>query len=141
MTARHWYFGMMVAVVLALLAGCGGSQGGTTQPAETAPAGQPAATRQPAAAGQLSGQTVRLGIWASPEQLKFFEQWVKPFQDQTGINVKVEYVDWETYWTKLPTQFSAGNAPDVIEMSNYIPQFGPQNVLADLNAFIQRDHI
>jgi len=104
----------------------------------------PQATATPAAAVPTSApvaaeaKEVRLGVWASPDEAKFFENWVKPFQDKGG-KVKIEYVDWTTYWTKLPTQFSAGNAADVLEMSNYTLQFGPQNVLADQNQFFATD--
>lgn len=83
------------------------------------------------------GKTVRLAVWASPEEFSFFQEWVKPFQEKTGTTVNIEYVDWTTYWTKLPTQFSAGTAADVMEMSNYTLQFGPQGVLADLNSYFE----
>ena len=112
----------------AALAACQAKTTGTPAAGET-PVEAP-----PAAAG---GKTVRLGVWASPEEFSFFQEWVKPFQEKTGTTVNIEYVDWTTYWTKLPTQFSAGTAADVLEMSNYTLQFGPQNVLADLNSFFE----
>ena len=99
----------------------------------TAAAGAP--TSAPAAA---ESKEVRLGVWAGPDEVKFFNDWVKPYLDK-GNKVKIEYVDWTTYWTKLPTQFSAGTAADVIEMSNYTLQFGPQGVLGDLNPFFATD--
>lgn len=77
-------------------------------------------------------KSVRLGVWASPEEFSFFQEWSTPFVESTGIKVNIEYVDWTTYWTKLPTMLSAGTAPDVNEMSNYTMQFGPQKVFADL---------
>ncbi len=80
----------------------------------------------------------RLSAWAygpDPDDVKYFNGWVKPYQDK-GNTVNIEYVDWTTYWTKLPTQFSAGTAADVLEMSNYTLQFGPQGVLADLNPYL-----
>lgn len=100
----------------------------TTAPSEATNALPPAA-----AAGEI-----RLGVWAGPEEVLYFNDWVKPYNDK-GNKVKLEYVDWTTYWTKLPTQFSAGTAPDVIEMSNYTLQFGPQDVLADQNEFFNAD--
>jgi multiple sugar transport system substrate-binding protein len=103
----------------------------TTAPAAAATEA-PAPTTAPPAA---SGNTVRLGVWAGPDEVKYFNAWVKPWQDK-GHNVNIEYVDWTTYWTKLPTQFSAGTAADVMEMSNYTLQFGPQGVLADQNPYI-----
>ena len=105
---------------------------------------QPTATQAPAAVQPTqappvaAANTVRLAVWASPEELSFFERWVKPFQDKGG-SVNIEYVDWTTYWTKLPTQFSAGTAADVMEMSNYTLQFGPQNVLADQSQYFATD--
>jgi len=117
----------------------------------TAGAAALAACAAPAAPGQSSGQTaatggtpaaaasgLRLGVWASPDEAKFFENWVKDYKAK-GHEVNIEYVDWTTYWTKLPTQFSAGTAADVIEMSNYTLQFGPQGVLGDLHPFLDVD--
>lgn len=100
------------------------------------PAAQPGAGQAAAPAAQAV--EVRLGVWASPDEAQFFENWVKPYKD-AGHKVNIEYVDWTTYWTKLPTQFSAGNAPDVMEMSNFTLQFGPQGVLADLHPFLDVD--
>lgn len=103
-----------------------------------APAAQPGTGTGQAAAPAATGAEVRLGVWASPDEAHFFEDWVKPYKDE-GHKVNIEYVDWNTYWTKLPTQFSAGTAPDVIEMSNFTLQFGPQGVLADLHPFMDVD--
>src|SRR5690242_1622411 len=103
-----------------------------------APAAQPGTGAGQAAAPAATGAEVRLGVWASPDEAHFFEDWVKPYKDE-GHEVNIEYVDWTTYWTKLPTQFSAGTAADVIEMSNYTLQFGPQGVLADLHPFLDVD--
>src|SRR5207253_2864867 len=97
------------------------------------PAAQPGAGQSSAPAA--AAVEVRLGVWASPDEAKFFEDWVKPYRNE-GHKVNIEYVDWNTYWTKLPTQFSAGTAPDVMEMSNFTLQFGPQGVLADLHPFL-----
>jgi multiple sugar transport system substrate-binding protein len=97
----------------------------------------PGTTEVQGAPTSEGGKTVRMGVWASPEEFSFFQDWVKPFEDKTGTTVNIEYVDWTTYWTKLPTQFSAGTAADVLEMSNYTLQFGPQNVLADQNSYFE----
>src|SRR4051812_22291145 len=108
-----------------VLAACGNTPATSTLPQGTsaaqtgqtaAPAGQTAAPAAPAAAptafagsvgGTTGGRTIRMGVWAGPEELQLFQEWVKPFIKKTGIDVKIEYVDWTTYWTKLPTQFSA----------------------------------
>ena len=113
----------------AVLAAC------APQPAATQAPAAPAAVQPTAAPPAASPKTVRMGVWAGPDEVKYFNQWVKPYQDK-GNTVNIEYVDWTTYWTKLPTQFSAGTAADVLEMSNYTLQFGPQGVLADQNPYI-----
>lgn len=134
----------------AVLAACAPQPAATQAPAATAapaqpteapaqpteapavPTEAPAPTQAPPAA---AANTVRLGVWAGPDEVKYFNEWVKPYVAK-GNSVNIEYVDWTTYWTKLPTQFSAGTAADVLEMSNYTLQFGPQGVLADQNPYI-----
>jgi multiple sugar transport system substrate-binding protein len=111
----------------AMLAAC-------AAPAAPAPAGEAAAGSAPSA----EGASLRLGVWADPDQVPFFNNWVKPFQDK-GHTVNIEYEAWTSSWTKVPTQFSAGTAPDVIEMSNYTLQFGPQGVLADQHPYLDVD--
>lgn len=82
---------------------------------------------------EVEVKTVRMGVWASPEELSFFKDWVAPFQENAKINVNIEYSDWTTYWAKLPTTLSAGTAPDINELGNEILVYGPQNVFMDLN--------
>jgi multiple sugar transport system substrate-binding protein len=120
----------------AVLAACAPQPAATQAPAAPAATEAPAAAQPTEAPPAASAKTVRMGVWAGPDEVKYFNEWVKPWQDK-GNDVKIEYVDWTTYWTKLPTQFSAGTAADVLEMSNYTLQFGPQGVLADQNPFIQ----
>lgn len=155
---RRRFFVSFAIMASMMLAACGntpasststqattGAQAGATAAPQSGTTEAPAAAAPTAFAGAVGGtsggRTIRMGVWASPEELKLFEEWVKPFTKKTNIDVKIEYVDWTTYWTKLPSQFSAGNAPDVIEMSNYTQQFGPQGVLADLNPYIQESKL
>jgi multiple sugar transport system substrate-binding protein len=116
----------------AVLAACAPQPAATTAPAA------PAAVQPTQAPPAASGNTVRMAVWATPDELTFFKDWIKPYQDK-GNNVNIEYVDWTTYWTKLPTQFSAGTAADVMEMSNFTLLFGPQNVLADQSQYFATD--
>jgi multiple sugar transport system substrate-binding protein len=129
LTRRDFLRMATVATGGAVLAAC------APQPAATqAPAAVQPTTAPPAAAAK----PVRLGVWADADGFKFFQRWVKPYTDK-GNTVNIEYVDWTTYWTKLPTQFSAGTAADVIQMSNFTLQFGPQNVLNDLSQYFATD--
>lgn len=119
--SRRDFLGLAAAAsVGTVLAACQPQVTETAAPAESEAEAPAAETK-----------TIRMGVWASPEEFAFFQEWVKPFQEANNATVNIEYVDWTTYWTKLPTQFSAGTAADVLEMSNYTLQFGPQNVLAD----------
>ena len=119
----------------AVLAACAPQPAATQAPAAAGAATAPAAVQPTQAPPAGSSNTVRLGVWAGPPDIIYFNGWVKPYQDK-GNKVNIEYVDWTTYWTKLPTQFSAGTAADVLEMSNYTLQFGPQGVLADLTPYL-----
>lgn len=52
----------------------------------------------------------------------------------------MEYSDWETYWTKLQTQFASDDAPDVFLMDSafYMKSFAKKNAVEDLTPFASK---
>ncbi len=89
----------------------------------------------------LSGTTIRLGVWADQFEIKFWRQLVAPFEKQTGATVKIEYTDYTTYWTKLPTQLAANTAPDVVLSNNNLSAIQQSHVFADLNPYLKSSHL
>ena len=55
------------------------------------------------------------------------EELAASFKEDTDIEVTVEAAPWVDYWTKLTTEMTSGNAPDVIEMyASRYPSFRDQ---------------
>jgi len=65
---------------------------------------------------------VRYSRWAGGQETKDFQALVDKFNASVGkdknIQVKFEPLPWGTYWDKLRTTVLAGDAPDVISLSN-----------------------
>jgi multiple sugar transport system substrate-binding protein len=55
------------------------------------------------------------------------EELAATFEQENGVKVTVEASPWVDYWTKLTTEMTSGNAPDVIEMyASRYPSFRDQ---------------
>jgi multiple sugar transport system substrate-binding protein len=89
----------------------------------------------------LAGTTIRLGVWADQYEIKFYRQLVAPFEKQTGAKVKIEYTDYTTYWTKLPTQLAANTAPDVVLSNNNLSLTQQSHVFANLSPYLASSHL
>lgn len=92
------------AVSLVLLAACSGAPG--------------ANNANPQANGGEGDQMKTLNLWMPPLAIdtKDQELWddiVKPWEEKTGVDVKVTIIPWDAYETKYLTGVSSGNGPDV----------------------------
>lgn len=107
---------VVVAVALAMLAlivaACGSSSddGGS----DNAKAADGAA--KTTAANDLKGQTVRLWIMNNgPKPVADTERIVAPFEQKTGIDVKVELVGWDVQLDRIRNAAVSGEGPDVTQ--------------------------
>jgi alpha-glucoside transport system substrate-binding protein len=95
------------SLALALvLAAC--SAGNSASP--TTAGGSPAATGSGGAGGQIGGEVTVIGTWGGDEE-KAFLQMVKPFEDETGVDVK--FTGTRDINTVLTTGVASGVLPDV----------------------------
>jgi multiple sugar transport system substrate-binding protein len=105
----------LMAVALAVLsfvvAACGSSSddsGGGKDTKSTGNAATPAK--------DLKGQTVRLWIMNNgPKPVADTQNIVKPFEQQTGIKVKVELVGWDVQLDRIRNAAVSGEGPDVTQ--------------------------
>ncbi|SHF64051.1 multiple sugar transport system substrate-binding protein [Caldanaerobius fijiensis DSM 17918] len=59
--------------------------------------------------------TIRVQFWAGAEDRELWQQIAQNVTKKyPNISVKLETVDWNTYWQKLPAQVAGGTAADVI---------------------------
>lgn len=119
-----------------LLAACAGA----------APAAAPAASTDTAAGASsaASGESVELKyvLWDSL-QLPGYQECVDQFMAQnSNIQVTVEQMGWNDYWTSLQTTMVTGEAPDVY--TNYIgqvPEYLAKGQIVDIQPFVDRDAV
>jgi multiple sugar transport system substrate-binding protein len=132
-----------LAALAVVTAACSSGSSPTSSPAATAPpvaasaSTAPSAAAPSAAAPSLQGTT--LTVWTMEDAAKFTAL-IKPFEDQTGVQVNVQAVPWDSVGDKLTTAVASGSGPDVtqIGLSN-LPTFNAAGALEDLTPYLA-DH-
>lgn len=85
--------------------------------------------------------TIRYARWGTPEEIKGTQDMINKFNEShSNIEVKLEYSDWDTYWTKLQTQQAGNNSPDVFLMDSafYLGSFAEKGAVQDLTPFVEK---
>ena len=118
----------VIALVMALLAGACGTNGGSGAPvatsgSSTATGGSPATGGGSSAAATLSGT---LTVWAMGNEGTKLTTLANAFMTANpGVKVNVTPVDWGQAVTKLQTAIAGGTTPDVSQMgTDMMGQFG-----------------
>lgn len=131
---------LMLAATL-VLGACGSNGGNSNNQPEATKSTTNNATTAPTAE---SNQPVKLRItwWGSEAR---HEATLKALEAYTALNPHVtfehEFSGWDGYFDKLGVQFSAKNAPDIIQMdAAYLNEYVGNDLLADLNS-IATDNI
>lgn len=86
--------------------------------------------------------TLRYALWDSNQQ-PAMEASIKEFMKQNpDIDVKVELVGWNDYWTKITTGVAAGTLPDVFwGHLAYFSGLITKGALMDLTPYIKKDKV
>ncbi|PIS30904.1 ABC transporter substrate-binding protein, partial [Candidatus Saganbacteria bacterium CG08_land_8_20_14_0_20_45_16] len=60
-------------------------------------------------------------FWVMPNSLEpitDLEKLLKPFEEETGLKVKVTSVDWGAAWSKITTAATSGDVPDMAQLGS-----------------------
>ena len=87
--------------------------------------------------------TLRFSFWGTNERADRMQQAIDIFEeDNPGITVEPDFVDWSGYWDRLATGVAGGDVPDVfMQEDRYIGDYARRNVLADLSGTVATDGI
>lgn len=111
----------------AFVAACGGDDddGGDGGSAAAAPASDTALKK---------GTTVRLWIMNNgPDPVKDTERLVAPFEQKTGVKVKVELVGWDVQFDRIRNAAVSGEGPDITQAgTTQVPFFAALGGFEDL---------
>ena len=93
--------------------------------------------------GEDGDVTLRFSFWGSNERADRMQQAVDIFEEENpGIVVEPDFVDWSGYWDKLATSVAGGDVPDVfMQEDRYIGEYARRDVLADLAGVVPTDDI
>lgn len=72
------------------------------------------------APAKKSGEKV-VEMWVMPNSLEpvaDLERLLKPFEQETGIKVKITSVDWGAAWSKITTAATSGDVPDMVQLGS-----------------------
>lgn len=75
-------------------------------------------------------------LWVMPnslEPVRDLERLLKPFEEKSGIKVKVTSVDWGAAWSKITTAATSGDVPDLVQIgSTWLSAISAMGALEDL---------
>lgn len=84
-------------------------------------------------------ETLTVNVWDA-NQAPGIQQIADEWTAISGIDVKVEVVDWDNYWTLLSAGASGGTLPDVFWMhSNTVQMYMDYDLLLDLTNYVAND--
>jgi multiple sugar transport system substrate-binding protein len=76
-------------------------------------------------------------MWVMPNSLNpigDIETLLKPFEEKTGIKVKVTSVDWGAAWSKITTAATSGDVPDLVQVgSTWVSAIAGMGALEELS--------
>ncbi len=76
-------------------------------------------------------------MWVMPNSLNpigDIEALLKPFEEETGIKVKVTSVDWGAAWSKITTAATSGDVPDLVQLgSTWVSAIAGMGALEELS--------
>ena len=100
-----------------------------------ASAGDDDGTENASAGGSGDGGTVRLWVMNNgPDPVNDTEQLVKPFEDESGIDVKVQLVGWDVQFDRIRNAAVSGEGPDVTQAgTTQVPFFAALEGFEDVS--------
>ncbi|HET6316926.1 MAG TPA: extracellular solute-binding protein [Chloroflexota bacterium] len=106
------------------------------QQATAAPAGAATAAKPAAATGEPV--QLRFAWWGSQDRHDRTIKAIQLFQQQhPNITITYEFAGFQDYWTKMTTQASGGNLPDLMQQDYaYISQWTANNLIIPLDDYV-----
>lgn len=88
--------------------------------------------------GQKGPVSLTMALW-DEAQLPTIQENVDKFnkEHEGSIEVTIEQIPWDTYWTKLDASLETNEAPDVFWMNTYASKYANAGLLEPLDSYIK----
>ncbi|OXS54433.1 ABC transporter substrate-binding protein [Cohnella sp. CIP 111063] len=141
--ARKWSIAVASLLVLATVTACGNSNNSKDASSASPGASPSASTSASPSASGGAGEPVKLTIawWGSQAR---HDATQKALEQYTALHPNVTFEStfsgWDGYFDKLAVQYSAGSAPDIIQMdAAYVNDYVSRGLLADIGSINTAD--
>lgn len=129
---------LMCTVLAASIIGCGSSGGDSTQTQNDGNTDD-VQTSSDTGSKTYSTDKITINIWDSNQQAGI-QEIADDWTAISGVEVSIEVIDWDNYWTLLEAGASGGDMPDVFWMhSNTAQMYMENGILLDLTDYIASD--
>ncbi|WP_168121568.1 extracellular solute-binding protein [Paenibacillus sp. HB172176] len=132
---KKWMTAALALVTAVSLSACGnnGNNGGNE---DNNNAAQNSASPEQSSAASNDPVKLRIAWWGSQERHDATQKALELYTEQhPNVTFESEFSGWDGYFDKLGVQFSAKNAPDIIQMdAAYLNEYVGRNLLADLDS-------
>ncbi|UQZ35630.1 ABC transporter substrate-binding protein [Paenibacillus sp. PK3_47] len=139
---KKW-LGLSLSLMLAAgIAGCGGSNNGSSSAATEAPGGSTAAPSADTGGNTPKGEPVQLKYWTDDRHdQEYIKELINNFNETNGENIQVELtVMSENYAQSVDIAFSSNQAPDLLRLkSGNISEFVKKGYLAPIDDYLTDD--
>jgi multiple sugar transport system substrate-binding protein len=125
----------VVAILAAVALGACGSSDKNTSSTGTGSAADTGTSTAAAGGSSLKGQKITFWIMNNgPDPVADTEQILKPFEQQTGIDVNVQLVGWDVQFDRIRNAAVSGEGPDVTQAgTTQVPFFAALGGFEDLS--------
>ncbi len=112
----------LAGILCMSLAACGGKDSGTGN----------------TSGSKADGKGITVAIWDN-NQLSGLKQIADDWSKESGVPVKFQVMDWDSYWTTLEAGVSGGQMPDVFWMhSSYADMYTGSDILLPLDDYVDK---
>lgn len=112
----------LAGILCMSLAACGGKASGTGS----------------TSGSEADGKGITVAIWDN-NQLSGLKQIADDWSKESGVPVKFQVMDWDSYWTTLEAGVSGGQMPDVFWMhSSYADMYTGSDILLPLDDYVAK---
>lgn len=112
----------LAGILCMSLAACGGKASGTGS----------------TSGSEADGKGITVAIWDN-NQLSGLKQIADDWSKESGVPVKFQVMDWDSYWTTLEAGVSGGQMPDVFWMhSSYADMYTGSDILLPLDDYVEK---
>ena len=136
---------VLTGIMAFTMAACGGSSSSSSSGDSSADSSteQSADTSSDASSDSSGssggGGSLQVNIWDN-NQLAGLQEIADDWSATSGVDVKINVVDWDNYWTLLEAGASGGDMPDVFWMhSNTAQMYMENDMLLNLDDYIAAD--